>query len=144
MAILYPTSLANLVVEVGTRHCHQTLLGAVFTKASAHGRVFDTLSHSAKLQIVNFLWACWHRDSNWWSLKPLAYSSEISWFYYDTYYSSLSSSAEIALVLHIQSWGMGLSWTMITNWQQWNENRHNRACHPGGHSCNLFPGVLYL
>ena len=26
MAILYPTSLANLVVEVGTRHCHQTLL----------------------------------------------------------------------------------------------------------------------
>ena len=25
MAILYPTSLANLVVEVGTRHCHQTL-----------------------------------------------------------------------------------------------------------------------
>ena len=26
MAILYPTSLANLVVEVGTRHSHQTLL----------------------------------------------------------------------------------------------------------------------
>ena len=26
MAILYPASLANLVVEVGTRHCHQTLL----------------------------------------------------------------------------------------------------------------------
>ena len=26
LAILYPTSLANLVVEVGTRHCHQTLL----------------------------------------------------------------------------------------------------------------------
>ena len=26
MAILYPTSLANLVAEVGTRHCHQTLL----------------------------------------------------------------------------------------------------------------------
>ena len=25
MAILYPASLANLVVEVGTRHCHQTL-----------------------------------------------------------------------------------------------------------------------
>ena len=26
LAILYPTSLANLVVEVGTRHSHQTLL----------------------------------------------------------------------------------------------------------------------
>ena len=26
MAILYPASLANQVVEVGTRHCHQTLL----------------------------------------------------------------------------------------------------------------------
>ena len=26
LAILYPTSLANLVVEVGTRHCHQILL----------------------------------------------------------------------------------------------------------------------
>ena len=26
MAILYPASLTNLVVEVGTRHCHQTLL----------------------------------------------------------------------------------------------------------------------
>ena len=25
LAILYPTSLANLVVEVGTRHSHQTL-----------------------------------------------------------------------------------------------------------------------
>ena len=30
MAILYPTSLANLVVEVGTRHCHQTLLPVTF------------------------------------------------------------------------------------------------------------------
>ena len=30
MAILYPTSLANLVVEVGTRHCHQTLLHPQF------------------------------------------------------------------------------------------------------------------
>ena len=29
MAILYPTSLANLLVEVGTRHCHQTLLETV-------------------------------------------------------------------------------------------------------------------
>ena len=28
LAILYPTSLANLVVEVGTRHSHQTLLTA--------------------------------------------------------------------------------------------------------------------
>ena len=26
LAILYPISLANLVVEVGTRHSHQTLL----------------------------------------------------------------------------------------------------------------------
>ena len=26
LAILYPTSLANLVVEVGIRHCHQILL----------------------------------------------------------------------------------------------------------------------
>ena len=26
LAILYPTSLANLVVEVGTRHSHQILL----------------------------------------------------------------------------------------------------------------------
>ena len=31
MAILYPTSLANLVVEVGTRHCHQTLFRWSFT-----------------------------------------------------------------------------------------------------------------
>ena len=29
LAILYPTSLANLVVEVGTRHSHQTLLAFV-------------------------------------------------------------------------------------------------------------------
>ena len=28
LAILYPTSLANLVVEVGTRHSHQTLFHA--------------------------------------------------------------------------------------------------------------------
>ena len=27
LAILYPTSLANLVVKVGTRHSHQILLG---------------------------------------------------------------------------------------------------------------------
>ena len=32
MAILYPASLANLVVEVGTRHCHQTLLVAIWQK----------------------------------------------------------------------------------------------------------------
>ena len=30
MAILYPTSLANLVVEVGTRHSHQTVLLSYF------------------------------------------------------------------------------------------------------------------
>ena len=30
LAILYPTSLANLVVEVGTRHSHQTLLKATY------------------------------------------------------------------------------------------------------------------
>ena len=29
LAILYPTSLANLVVEVGTRHSHQTLFHGV-------------------------------------------------------------------------------------------------------------------
>ena len=28
LAILYPTSPANLVAEVGTRHCHQILLDA--------------------------------------------------------------------------------------------------------------------
>ena len=32
-AILYPTSLANLVVEVGTRHCHQTLFMMKFHTA---------------------------------------------------------------------------------------------------------------
>ena len=32
LAILYPTSLANLVVEVGTRHSHQTLLPTLFYK----------------------------------------------------------------------------------------------------------------
>ena len=34
MAILYPTSLANLVVEVGTRHCHQTLFRESITRWS--------------------------------------------------------------------------------------------------------------
>ena len=32
LAILHPTSLANLVVEVGTRHSHQTLLGTAETE----------------------------------------------------------------------------------------------------------------
>ena len=35
LAILYPTSLANLVVEVGTRHSHQTLLKMCLEMLSA-------------------------------------------------------------------------------------------------------------
>ena len=38
LAILYPTSLANLVVEVGTRHSHQTLLVST--------RIFQNLLHA--------------------------------------------------------------------------------------------------
>ena len=43
LAILYPTSLANLVVEVGTRHSHQTLLN-LETKILTHTRLDGTHS----------------------------------------------------------------------------------------------------
>ena len=38
LAILYPTSLANLVVEVGTRHSHQTLLTSFLASKNAWER----------------------------------------------------------------------------------------------------------
>ena len=45
MAILYPTPLANLVVEVGTRHCHQILFWmlAGFGLFLNQGNIFITL-----------------------------------------------------------------------------------------------------
>ena len=41
LAILYPKSLANLVVEVGTRHCYQTLLASVTTCAINFNPIMD-------------------------------------------------------------------------------------------------------
>ena len=43
LAILYPTSLANLVVEVGTRHSHQTLLVTVHLLVAMH--LLDLVFH---------------------------------------------------------------------------------------------------
>ena len=39
MAIRYPTSLANLLAEVGTRHCHQILLGAANIEVSQYNMI---------------------------------------------------------------------------------------------------------
>ena len=36
LAIMYPKSLANLVVEVGTRHSHQTLSYGIFSVKHYH------------------------------------------------------------------------------------------------------------
>ena len=49
MAILYPTSLVNLVVEVGTRHSHQTLLHNCTNEIVYLFRRFHTL-----LIVMNF------------------------------------------------------------------------------------------
>ena len=54
MAILYPTSLANLVVEVGTRHCHQTLLASACCKICLCSMTMITLTHINDFSVFSF------------------------------------------------------------------------------------------
>ena len=56
MAILYPTSLANLVVEVGTRHCHQTLLSHYFIYAPDESIYNYIISKNIAVLILDMLW----------------------------------------------------------------------------------------
>ena len=57
MAILYPTSLANLVVELGTRHCHQTLLYMSWYIRSFFGFTFLNILYffSSTLVLTSFI-----------------------------------------------------------------------------------------
>ena len=56
VAILYPTSLANLVVEVGTRHSHQILLQRYH---SVHGADFELTDY------LSFMWELWSADEEY-------------------------------------------------------------------------------
>ena len=64
LAILYPTSLANLVVEVGTKHCHQILLGRDnYKKIRETFKCWDFVAYTGGLmtfwKILTFLqWDC--------------------------------------------------------------------------------------
>ena len=64
LAILYPTSLANLVVEVGTRHSHQTLL----ENCNRHGYVhtqFWKAGGFVRLVHCRYLKSCKSRRPFW-------------------------------------------------------------------------------
>ena len=52
LAILYPTSLANLVVEVGTRHSHQILLILTITYQELSIIIITSYAHSTFIRIV--------------------------------------------------------------------------------------------
>ena len=56
LAILYPTSLANLVVEVGTRHSHQTLFIHTFSCATKIVSVFPHFRVPQSCQRSRFHW----------------------------------------------------------------------------------------
>ena len=67
MAILYPTSLANLVVEVGTRHCHQTLLSAFSASCGPFCLGHDVLKsafHVACSRTISARIILWMRPAN--------------------------------------------------------------------------------
>ena len=79
LAILYPTSLANLVVEVGTRHSHQTLLLIkivfliIYTSISVRCRLspnqYKELYHE---RLKNFFIMSWMTDiRNWWESSSI-------------------------------------------------------------------------
>ena len=61
LGILYPTSLANLVVEVGTRHSHQTLLGNTKIKRC----LFFYLTDHFDLEMIQHFSVCSHPKYKW-------------------------------------------------------------------------------
>ena len=74
-AILYPTSLVNLVVEVGTRHCHQILLECPFIDCC--------LTVNQWKFVWNILLFCWGKifflqmtallqEMSWWCINDLS------------------------------------------------------------------------
>ena len=56
MAILYPTSLTSLVVQVGTRHSHQILFVAIFTLLISFLKEIYMIFHDKSNKLVYFLW----------------------------------------------------------------------------------------
>ena len=83
MAILYPTSLANLVVEVGTRHCHQTLLKMSSAKWRRFCLGLNVLKVKNKTPVL-LIEAGWrmHASVRWTTIIPLCNEVvEVYWFH---------------------------------------------------------------